>query len=158
MQKIDYINYKKPTDYIKFSQGDNRIRIITSGAVGYSHGIRTARGYKPLGLCRGDDCPHCKKGVEAKRTWRWIAYDFTDEDVKLLDAGVQVGNGICELAAKLQDDPQNFDIIIHKTGEKRDANYLVTKAKDEKLMSKKDLSAKKRYLISKYFKPKDEGK
>ena len=156
MKKIDYLNYKRPSDYMKFEQGDNRVRVVSSGAMGYSHGLKTARAWVPLGICTGEGCEHCEKGNEAKRFWRWIVYDFNEDDLKMLDAGPVIGNGICELAAKLKADPQDYDIIVNRVGEKRNTKYSVSRAKDSKPMTNKDIASKKKYLIAKYFKPKND--
>jgi len=124
MKKIEYKGYKKPSDYAKFNVGNNRIRVVSSGAMGFSHGMKTARGWIPLGLCSGDNCEHCNKGNDAKRFWRWIVYDFDTKDVKILDAGVMIGNAICELAS-LEGDPQEYDLIINRVGEKLKTKYSV---------------------------------
>lgn len=154
MKKIDYATYKKPSDYIKFDQGNNLIRVISSGGIGMFHAIRSTSGYAPLGFCTEDgNCPHCEKN-DPKRVWRWIVWDVKRNEVKMLDAGPMIGNAICELAHNLKKDPQEFDLIINRVGEKLRTKYRVSKASttteitEEKL---KELKPMKRYLIKKYF-------
>lgn len=135
---------------MSFNQGDNRIRVVSSGGMGYQHGLKTAGRWVNLGLCTGDKCIHCAKGNEAKRFWRWLVYDFNDNDVKMLDAGPMIGNQICEMASELNDDPQNYDMIVNRRGLGLKTQYTVKKASDTKEMTG-DIKAKKRYLINKYF-------
>lgn len=151
MEKINYKGYKRPSDYVCFEIGENRIRVISSGAMGLQHGLRTANRWVNLGLCTGDNCEHCAKGNLAKRFWRWIVYDYADAGVKMLDAGPMIGNQICELADKLNDDPQNYDLIIVRKGLGLKTKYETRKAPENKEPEKEGIKSKKRYLINKYF-------
>jgi hypothetical protein len=152
MKKINYQNYKRPSDFMKFEQGENRIRVVSEGVIAMQHGLKTANRYVNLGFCtEKPDCPHCKKGNEPKRVWKWIVFDYANRDVKLLDAGPMLGNQLCEFG----DDPQKFDVIVTRSGTGLDTKYKVTKAvksesfTDDILVSIKN---KKARLIDKYFK------
>jgi len=155
MKKIDYTNYQKPSDFMKFSAGDNKIRIISDGLLARFHGTRMRGKYVPLGLCTEDgSCPHCKGGNEPKRVWRWIALDYTNKEVKLLDAGPMIGNQICEKAAELGQDPQEFDLIINKQGQGLKTQYEVKVAPDGVAIKPEHLDRMKpmrNFLIKKYF-------
>lgn len=158
MKKIDYNNYKRPSDYVRFEEGDNRVRIVSNGAMGYAHGIKTAGRWVPLGLCTEDStCKHCKKGNQPKRFWKWIAYDFNSGETRLLDVGPMVGNAICEESSKLKKDAMEMDFIIKRIGVGRGTKYEIKVAKDEKEFDSSNVKVKKKYLINKYFKnEKDE--
>ncbi|KKK89257.1 hypothetical protein LCGC14_2734950 [marine sediment metagenome] len=113
MKKIDYKNYKKPSDFMSFKQGENRIRILSSGAIGFQHGMRTAKNFVNLGMCpENQDCIHCKKGYEPKLVWKWIIFDFEDMRVKLLDAGPMIGNQVAGVLGTKHGDPKDYDILI----------------------------------------------
>jgi len=61
------------------------------------HGMKTATSYVPLGTCtEKPDCEWCLKGNEPKLKWMWVAYVNTE--VKVLDVGPMVGDGICQSA------------------------------------------------------------
>lgn len=154
MKEIDYGTYKKPSDYMKFEQGDNRIRVISKGYIGLQHGLRATKGWVNLGFCTEDDsCIHCKKGNEAKRFWKWVVVDREENQVKLLDAGVMIGDGICQLAIK-EGDPTKYDIIVNRTGEKLKTKYTVKKADKSLPITKSDISkwqGMKRFIINKYM-------
>ncbi len=156
MKKIDYGNYKKPSDFMSFEQGDTQIRIISNGLLGYQHGMNTARGFVNLGICPEDEtCEHCKKGYEPKLIWKWIVFDHTDSRVKLLDAGPMIGNQIAEKLGGKHGDPKEYDIVINRKGLKLETEYLCAKAKGDKEIPEKDQESfefKKKRLINKYFK------
>lgn len=155
MKKISYKNYKKPSDFLKFEPGDNKIRIISDGLLARFHGMRARGRYVPLGLCTEDgDCQHCKGGNEPKRVWRWIALDYANKEVKLLDAGPMIGNQICEKAAERDQDPQEYDLIINKQGQGLKTQYTVEVAKDSLDLKPEHLERMKpmrNFLIKKYF-------
>jgi len=153
MQKINYDNYKKPTDFIKFEQGDNKIRILSDGLLARFHGTRMGGRYVPLGLCtENGDCPHCRGNNEPKRVWRWVAFDYQNKEVKLLDAGPMIGNQICMLGG----DPQEYDIIVNKVGEKLKTKYETRKAPESVAITEEKMNRLKpmvNFLIKKYFQP-----
>lgn len=157
MKEIDYTTYKKPSDYIKFDEGSTPIRIISKGFIGLQHGLRSARGWVNLGLCTEDDtCPHCKQGNEAKRFWKWVVVDRKENQVKLLDAGIMLGDAICQLIMKEDKDGggKKFDIIVNRVGEKLKTQYKVRKATNSLPITKADISkwqGMKRYIVNKYI-------
>lgn len=153
MHKIDYTNYKKPTDFASFKQGDNLVRIVSSGVMGYQHVMKTANRFVNLGICTEDEnCQQCQKGNAPKRCWKWIIY--LDGNVNILDAGAMLGNQICDIATE-HGDPQEYDLIVNKTGEKLKTRYTVKKADNNTEISPeimRSISFKKKILINKYFK------
>lgn len=154
MHKIDYTNYKKPTDFVHFEQGDTTIRIISSGGMVKKHSMKTGNGFIPLGNCtETPDCKYCLNGNEPKLKWIWIAYVRATKEVKILDVGAMIGDGICKLAQSKGKDPQEFDIVVNKTGEKLKTKYEV-RAIEAPMLTKEELaliSHIKQFLIRKYF-------
>ena len=150
MKTIKYENYKKPSDFMTFLEGENKIRAVSTGVIGFQHGMRTANRYINLGLCSEDEsCENCKKGYEPKRVWKWIVLDYADNRVKILDAGPMLGNQICELG-----DPQEHDLLIQATGQKLKREYTTTKGEPVELPEdiKKTLEFSKKRLVNKYLK------
>lgn len=151
---IDYKTYKKPTDFLRFEQGDTTIRIISKGALGKRHGMKTANGYVPLGLCtESTDCEQCLKGNEPKRTWRWVAIEVGEKEPKVLDAGPMLGNEICNLASE-HGDPQEYDIVVNKSGFKLKTKYTAKKSSVDMTITpdeKDAFKSLKAFLVKKYF-------
>ncbi len=153
MKKIDYTNYKQPSDFMKFELGENKIRIVSTGVIGFQHVMKTANRFINLGICSEDDtCENCQKGYEPKRVWKWIILDHADNRVKILDAGPMLGNQICEIAS-VEGDPQEYDILITRIGEKLRTEYVASKGSTERLSEEvqKNLEFSKKRLVSKYL-------
>lgn len=154
MQKINYAEYQKPSDYMKFDQGDNRIRIISEGFMGLQHGLRTARGWVNLGECTGKDCEHCLKSNVPKRFWKWIVVDRLNEEVRLLDAGIMIGDQICNIAKKLEGQITKHDLIVNRIGNDRQTKYTVRQAPESQPISQDNIErwkAAKTYIQVKYL-------
>jgi len=154
MHKIDYTNYKKPTDFTHFEQGDTILRIISSGGMVKKHGMKTASGYIPLGDCtETPDCEQCLKGNEPKLKWIWIAYIRKTKEVKILDVGAMIGDAICKMAQEHKKDPQEFDVVINRAGLGLRTKYKVSYLEGTKLTEDeiKQTTHPKQFLIKKYF-------
>lgn len=154
MKKIDYQTYTKPSDFVKFPQGNTTIRIISSGGLVKKHGMRMGGRYVPLGDCtETPECEFCLKGYEPKQKWIWIAYVWDTKEVKILDCGSMLGDAICKLAQESNSDPQEFDILVSKTGKDLQTKYTAkigekTKLTEEEITSMKNV---KQFLIKKYL-------
>jgi len=155
MKTIDYTTYRKPSDYQSFKQGDTTIRIISEGYIGLQHGMRTSVRWVNLGLCTElDTCEHCLKGNEPKRFWKWIVVDRATSEVKLRDAGVMLGDQICQIIQKNNGDTK-YDIIVHREGEKLKTKYTARKSEKDLPITPDEVSrwkAQKRYIHNKHLK------
>lgn len=153
MQEINYTTYKKPSDYIKFENGDNTIVIVSKGYFRKLHGMKTVRGYIPLGECVGVGCKYCAEGSEPKTKFTWIAFLPKTKEVKIMDAGTMIGNQICEIARDKGIDPNGYQFSVTKSGAGLKTQYTVS------LQSKIQLSESdtqlieyaKKYLVKKHF-------
>lgn len=154
MKRIDYENYKKPSDFMSFVEGDNKIRIVSTGVIGFQHVMKTANRFINLGLCSEDEtCENCRKGYEPKRVWKWIVLDYSDMKIKILDAGPMLGNQICGMGA-VSGDPQGYDVIVNRTGQKLKTEYIAKMGETKELTEeiKKTLEFSKKRLVNKYLK------
>ena len=117
MKKIDYKTYQKPSDFAHFNAGETVVRIVSSGGLVKKHGMRTTRGYVPMGDCtETPDCKQCLAGNEPKLKWIWICFVRATKEVKILEVGPMLGDKICKLAQTRKQDPQEFDLVIKRTG------------------------------------------
>lgn len=157
MQRINYSTYQKPSDYMKFEQGDNRIRVISEGYMGLQHGLRTSRGWVNLGECTGKGCENCGKGNVPKRYWKWIVANRKLDQAKLLDAGIMIGDAICEIAKKLDAAGEKLtahDIIVNRVGTERSTKYAIRQAPDDQPITREQLekwTTEKVYIQTKYL-------
>lgn len=154
MKEIDYQTYKKPSDFIRFNQGNTRIVLISKGYLMKKHGMRTANGYVPLGDCtETPDCPFCLKGNDPKQKWIWIAYIPEEKKVGILDVGAQIGDSICQQAKKTAGALMK-EVNIHKEGEMLKTKYIATLGKQITLTKEEVdfVEPYKSFLVNKYFK------
>ena len=155
MQKIDYKSYRKPSDFLKLEPGENIVRIVSSGGIATIYGMKTSGRWIRFGESVPEEVKNkYGESLSAARKWIWIAINRTTQQVGMLEVGAMIGDKICELAKQKGADPQEFDVIITRTGEGTKTRYvtelagpvvLLTTAEQAKI--KKD----KEYLIKKYY-------
>lgn len=156
MKRIDYQNYKKPTDFIRFLPGVTKLVIVSNGYLQKKHGMKTANGYIPLPDCtETPDCPQCLKGNEPKQKWTWIVFVPSERKVGILDAGAMIGDSICKQAQK-SGDPLMKEVTINKEGEGLRTKYTAVVGAIVKLNPTDEafIEPAKSFLVSKYFKQK----
>jgi hypothetical protein len=158
IKSIDLKTYIKPSDYIKFSQGDTTLTIVSKGGgMAKIHSMKTSKGFINLGICTEDStCEHCKKGYEAKLKWIWVVYWKEKKAVRLLEAGTQIGDGICQVTQKggLEDFTSN-DYIITATGEGFGSRKYSVRLGGKVSLTPEDeaiIGPAKDYLIKKHLK------
>jgi len=137
-----------------FVEGENKIRIVSTGVIGFQHVMKTAKRFINLGICSEDEnCENCRKGFEPKRIWKWMILDYADNRIKILDAGPMLGNQICEIAS-ISGDPQEYDILVNRVGEKLKTEYTARKGESGEISEdiKKNLEFSKKRLTNKYLK------
>jgi len=154
MHKIDYKTYTKPSDFVRFLEGETRLVIVSGGGMVKKHGMKTAKGYVPLGDCtETPDCKFCLQGNEPKLKWIWIAFLPKERQVKVLDVGPMIGDAICKEAREKGIDPNGYEVIINRTGTGRNTQY-VTNLGAKVTPTPADLAfiePSKKFLIKKYF-------
>jgi len=126
MRKIEYRTYKRPSNFVKLEQGDNRAKIVSEGYIGYEHGTVKDKKYIPLGPCtQSSVCEHCKKNNQPKLRYKWVVYLPETQEIKVLAVGVEIGDEICQIAALL--NKITFEVIINKVGSGKQSKYSVKK-------------------------------
>ena len=128
MKKIDYETYVKPSAFYRIKTGENRLRIVSSGILCYEHGLATGKGYIPMGICTEDSrCEQCAKGNEPKLRYKWLVYDFSVKQVKVLAVGPKIGDEICMIGKA--EARMSFEILINRKGIGRQSRYDVSSVK-----------------------------
>jgi hypothetical protein len=149
IKKIDLSTYTKPSDFVKFPIGETKIILLSEGGMVKKHGMKTATSYIPMGDCTElPDCPQCLKGNEPKQKWMWIAY--IDKQVKVLDVGPMIGDGICQsLQENGLKESNNACFTIKREGLQRSTKYEVKYTGQN--LDKLNIEASKKLLVKKYF-------
>jgi hypothetical protein len=127
-------------NYLKFKNGENRIRIMSDYIVGYEWWVENEKGRKPM-RCRmedpmtPDDLADTKQ--PPKHFWACVVYDYADSKIKIMEI---TQKGLMRTLTGLEQDEdwgdpkgtKGYDIVIIKTGEKMETKYeLRAKPKKE---------------------------
>src|SRR5687768_7065007 len=122
----DYQIPKSPSGYMRFEDGINSIRILSSAIVGYEYfnkDNKPVRSAEPF-----EDMPSdIKKDGKIKPFWAFVVWNYKMKMVQILEI---TQKGIMTPIKALVDnpkwgDPKKYDIAITKTGEGLDTEYTV---------------------------------
>ena len=129
----------KPSNYMKFQDGDNRFRILSSPILGYewwvdqdgnpkAKGDKIVKGDKPVRVPMAGPVP--ESAIEtARHFWAMKVWNYQEKMVQILEltqASIQK-----PLKALARDEDwgspvDKYDIVVNKTGEKLDTEYQLT--------------------------------
>lgn len=124
LKKIDLSKYEKPSRFIKWKQGDNRIRVTDSPYMYQVVGKRTARGYVRQVLEDGVEVKTFLKDAVPKLTYGFVVYSHEDAHFHVIESGVMLGDALTKLIQEKQPDEfKKTDIIVAVAGEKLDRTY-----------------------------------
>lgn len=113
----DYKIPKAPSDYMKFEDGLNRIRILSSAIVGYEYFTKEnkpVRQKDPFEEIPDD----LKVGAKIKPFWAFVVWNYQENRIQILELTQKT---IMTAIKSLVDnpkwgDPKMYDIAITKTG------------------------------------------
>lgn len=133
MKTIDYNSYQKPSNFVKFEQGDTKVLIVSDGVMLYEHGMRAGGRFVPLGKCTEKvDCEQCQKGNDASLKFKWIVYLPETGEVKVLSASPHLGDEICVIGKQINEGKEQptktFEVVVNRTGMGKQTRYKVKKA------------------------------
>lgn len=123
-------NYKvpeKPSAYMKFKQGENRFRILSSAIVGYE-GWTQAQGGKPIRKRQGEAFAISEVDPDTiKHFWAFFVWNFEAKKVQVLElTQTSVMKPIASLTKnKAWGDPTKYTLVVEKSGEKLETEYVV---------------------------------
>ncbi len=122
----DYKIPKAPSNYMRFEEGLNQIRILSSAIVGYEYfntDNKPVRSREPFEELPSD----IKSGGKIKPFWAFAVWNYNLKMVQVLEV---TQKGIMQAIKSLVDnpkwgDPKKYDIAINRTGEGLDSEYTV---------------------------------
>lgn len=153
VSRIDLSKYEKPSRFIKWKQGDNRVRVVTEPYMYQVVGKRTANGFVRQVLEDGVEVAEFLKDATPKLTYGFVVFSFETEHFQVIETGVMLGHALTELVkSKYPEEYKTQDIIIKVSGEKLKRKYSVEWAKDSKQLPEgvSRHSAEYKYTLS-YF-------
>lgn len=125
-------DYEVPstTNYMKFTSGENRLRILSSPIIGWETWIDEDGGRKPLR--RKMDNPFSVDIVDnpedIKHFWAMAVYNYQDKRIQVLEITQKSIQKTLKSLARDKDwgsPVQNYDIVITRTGEGMETRYEV---------------------------------
>lgn len=129
--KIDLDKYEKPSKFIKWKQGDNRIRVLSEPYMYQVVGKRTAKGFVRQILEDGVEVPDFLKDATPKLTYGFIVFNHEDAHFHIIETGIMLGDQLTKLIQeKYPEEYKAFDIIVNVKGENLKREYTCKYAKD----------------------------
>lgn len=124
-QKINLATYVKPSKFLKWQQGENRVRILTEGVIYNVLGKKTAKGFVRAIVGDGN-IPEFLKDADPKLTYGFVAYSHDTGHFHVLETGPRLGDMLVKLLQQKPDEEyKTTDIIVTKRGEKLETVYEV---------------------------------
>jgi hypothetical protein len=151
----DYNVPVSSSGYMKFKDGVNQFRILTSPIIGWEYWVdangeprgenaKPQQGDKPVRLKLGEN-PPVEAGGSVKHFWAMVVYNYKENAVQIL----QITQKSIQSAIKsMSSDPDwgdpkgtdGYDIAVTRSGEKLETTYAVMPKKptplDPKIISK----------------------
>jgi hypothetical protein len=120
--------------YMKFKQGANTFRVLSSAIVGYESWVEEDGKRKPLRWKMGVSIP-VEQGENAKHFWAFNVWNFDEKKVQILEI---TQKGIMKAIKALTSnekwgDPKTYNIVVTRTGEGMETEYQVQPEPKEEL-------------------------
>ncbi len=125
----DYNVPSQPRGYMKFEEGINRFRVMSSPILGWEWWEEDKDGKHPKRVKRREEIPsEAWIGKQPpKHFWALKVYNYRDKAFQILEITQQTIQGpITELARNEKwGDPREYDIVVKKQGEGLETQYTV---------------------------------
>ena len=118
-------------NYLKFEDGDNTFRILSSPILGYEYWIDTKDGKRqPIRKRMTEDLKLAEipEPDKVKHFWAMVVYNYDVKKIQILEITQKSIQRVLRGLAKnvKWGSPKEYDIVINKTGEKLETKYTVT--------------------------------
>lgn len=123
--------------YMKFKQGENRFRVLSSAILGYEAWQDTENGKrKPLRWRMGVSIP-VSEGEDAKHFWAFIVWNYQERKIQILEITQKTIMNSIKTLTKDSDwgSPKDYDLVVIKEGEGMETEYQ-TQPKPKKEVEK----------------------
>lgn len=122
----DYKVPASPSNYMKFLDGENTFRVLSSAIVGYEYfnkENKPVRSREPFEETPTD----IKKDGKVKPFWAFVVWNYTTNQVQILELTQKsIMHAIKALVdSKKWGNPKGYDITVTRTGEGLDTEYTI---------------------------------
>jgi len=118
-------------NYMKFEEGENRFRILTSPILGYEYWNEDNKGNrKPIRKRMNEDLiiKDIQEPDKIKHFWAMVVWNYQDKKIQILEITQKGLQKSLRSLAKDEDwgSPVNkYDIVVSKEGEKMETRYTL---------------------------------
>jgi len=130
------------SNYMKFEDGENRFRVLSSAVVGMEYWVEEGNKRKPVRKHMDENIPMDELGIDKwgnqeqpKYFWAFVVWNCKAERFQILEiTQATVRKPIKALTTnKKWGDPKEYDIVVTKTGQEKLTEYQVTPDPKEKI-------------------------
>lgn len=126
-------NYEVPKssgNYLKFQDGENTFRVLSSAVIGWEGWILNSEEKREPKRFHIDQKPTDLRNFEKNKIshfWAFVVFNVNEEKIQILEITQKtIQNAIKSLVDnKKWGDPKEYDITITKTGQKKDTSYSI---------------------------------
>ena len=118
-------------NYMKFEDGDNTFRILSSPVLGYKYWVDTKDGKRqPMRkrMTEALDMSQIPDPDEVKHFWAMVVWNCDLKKIQILEITQKSIQRILRGLVKnvKWGNPRDYDIVVNKTGKKMETRYTVT--------------------------------
>lgn len=122
------------SQFMKFEQGENKVRILSEPLMGYEWWEDTDEGRRPFRVKEFETA--VREGEEPiKHFWAMIVFNYNSKQIQVLEITQKTIQRAITTYAHDEDwgDPRKYDLIIHRSGEGLETEYQVIPKPKKKL-------------------------
>ena len=123
-------NYEVPQkngNYMKFKEGENKFRILTSPILGHVWWTEEDGSRKPIRVRMNEKIVTTSESEKAKHFWAMPVYNYNDEAIQILEITQASIQKAIKALAKDSDwgSPIGYDLVVTRTGKELNTEYQV---------------------------------
>lgn len=129
-------NYEPPQansgKYMKFVEGENRFRVLSSAIVGWEYWTEEDGKRRPIRVRVESEVPTEVKNAtdsqqRAKHFWAFVVYNVKEKEVQILEITQKSIMASIRALVESDDwgDPKEYDILVNRTGKELETEYSV---------------------------------
>lgn len=118
---------KSSGNYMKFEEGKNKFRVLSSAITGWEWWSDSNGSRKPNRVKTWDEA--VQQGIDPlKPFWAFVVWNYSESRVQILEL---TQKGLMNAIKALVDDeewgtPQNYDLTVTRTGKDKETKYALT--------------------------------
>jgi hypothetical protein len=123
----DYEVPQKNGNYMKFKDGENRFRVLTSPILGYEWWEQDGETRKPVRVRMNDRITVTEESEKAKHFWAMPVFNYNESAIQILEITQATIQKAIKALAKDKDwgSPLGYDLVVTRSGKELNTEYTV---------------------------------